>query len=132
MFVYNDSSESNYYLYRQRVYTMPSAKNKRLLFDFNKSCKMTTFLNKGDIFSHFGYRYLTFSSLGRPLDEIEFEGQPLKNKGGPFKNDNGQRFYAIYWQKFIMQNDTGINKKIFLQPTRTLEEHKEAYHQLKE
>jgi hypothetical protein len=66
---------------------MPSSKNKRLLYDFNKSCKFTTFLNKGDIFSYYGYRYLTFSSSGRPLDEIEFEGQPLKNKGGLFKKE---------------------------------------------
>jgi len=46
---------------------MPSSKNKRL--------------------PYYGYRYLTFSSSGRPLDEIEFEGQPLKNKGGPFKKE---------------------------------------------
>lgn len=84
MFLYNDSSDMDYYLYRQRIYLMPNSRNKRLLNDFNHSCKFSTYLDKGDILAKFGHRYLTFNHYAKPKDEIEFEGMPLKNLGGPF------------------------------------------------
>jgi hypothetical protein len=34
----------------------------------------------------------------------------------------------IYWQRFIMQNDSGINKKIYLVDKKTLQLYKDAYH----
>ena len=101
MFYYSDSGNIDYFLYRQRVFTMPNSKKTKLLYDYNNACRLSTFLDKGDIFSQFGFRFLTFSNRGNPLDEIEFKGTALRDKGGQFHDDLDQHYYVVYWQSFI-------------------------------
>jgi len=97
MFFYCDSGDIDYFLYTQRVYRMPNSKKKKILYDFNKKCEFSTFLNSGDILSRFGNRYLTFNPAGLPLDEIEFQGNPLKNKGALFNEKLDQNYFVVYW-----------------------------------
>jgi hypothetical protein len=49
---------------------------------------------------------------------------PLKNKGAEIIEDpKDQRYYAVYWQNFIMQSDSGINRKIYRTPPKKLDEY---------
>lgn len=97
MFFYKDSGDMDYFLYKQRIYDMPNAKKKNLIYDFNSCCRLSTFTNEGDILTMFGHRYLTFDGQGNTLDEIEFKGLPVKNKGGKFNIELDQHFYVIFW-----------------------------------
>ena len=49
MYLYSDSNDMDYFLYKQRIYRMPNNQKNKLVYDFNHSCKLSTFLNKGDI-----------------------------------------------------------------------------------
>lgn len=49
---------------------MPNSSKKRLVDDFNKACKMSTFLENGDILANFAGRFIKFDKNGVPIDEI--------------------------------------------------------------
>ena len=72
MFLYSDSNDIDYFLYKQRVYRNPNSTKKKLINDFNNKCELSTFLENGNILTRFGHRYFTFNDTGEPLDEIEF------------------------------------------------------------
>jgi hypothetical protein len=60
---------------------LPNSAKKKLVDDFNRACKASTFLESGDILANFGDRFIKYDKDGFPKDEVFFQGQPTQFLG---------------------------------------------------
>ena len=53
--------------------------------------------------------------MGKINDVIEFEGHSAKDKGVGNYYGYDALFYIVYWHEYLMSNDDGINRQIFVE-----------------
>ena len=73
-------------------------------------------MNDGTIISQMEYRFIKFTSLGKPVDVVEFEGFSNKLKGESKIIDFDTVYYLVYWHDYFCSNDDGINRQMFIPP----------------
>jgi hypothetical protein len=63
----------------------------------------------------FGHKFIKFDEHGRPYDLVEFHGHQ-QHTSDHYSSTASETsvYFVVYWHEFQYQNDSGVNKQMFI------------------